>query len=108
MNIHKLCGISENPLKADKSAPTDGRINLVICIMGQVFRCDAFASIFDLNRNGFRFRSHRYGSDSLVLNPLHGKLSDHSLSELGFSGPLIGDKAKSGIRTRLQVRFDPA
>src|SRR5262245_3665381 len=39
---------------------------------------------------------------------LYCKLGDHSLSELGFPGPLIGNEAERGIRARLQVGFDPA
>jgi hypothetical protein len=34
MDMNKLCGISEHSRKADKSAPTDGRMNLLISISG--------------------------------------------------------------------------
>ncbi len=34
MTFHKIIRIAEQPARADKSAPTDGRINLFICKIG--------------------------------------------------------------------------
>src|SRR2546427_6475869 len=70
-----------NPFLDQRKAKASAAVHMRACIlrlvealpdMRQVFRCHALAGIFDLNRNRFSFRSHRYGNDTPWRCMTHG------------------------------------